>query len=56
VGLKPSDEWTISLCHEHHLEQHAIGEEAFEANYDLHLVELAREFARRSPYLRRTAD
>ena len=50
VGLKPSDKWTISLCQFHHLEQHAIGEPAFEAKYDLDLRELASEFARRSPY------
>lgn len=51
MGLKPSDKWTISLCRDHHLEQHAIGEAAFEARYDLNLLELAREFARRSPAL-----
>ena len=56
LGLKPSDQWTISLCQHHHLEQHIIGEEAFEANYDLNLIELAREFARRSPYLQRSED
>jgi hypothetical protein len=48
-GLKPSDKWSISLCQFHHLEQHSIGEPAFEAKYDLHLRELALEFARRSP-------
>ena len=51
LGLKPSDKWTISLCQSHHLEQHEIGEAAFEQRYDLNLIELAREFARRSPYL-----
>ena len=49
VGLKPSDRWTIILCKHHHLEQHELGEPAFEAKYDLDLVELAKEFARRSP-------
>jgi hypothetical protein len=53
MGLKPSDKWAISLCQFHHLEQHRIGEQAFEAKYDLTLVHLAGEFARRSPYLRR---
>ena len=52
LGLKPSDKWTISLCQSHHLEQHEIGERAFEQRYDLNLIELASEFARRSPYLR----
>ena len=49
LGLKPSDKWTISLCQSHHLEQHVIGEAAFESKYELNLVELAREFAKRSP-------
>jgi len=52
LGLKPSDKWTISLCQLHHLEQHEIGEAAFELRYDLNLIELASEFASRSPYLR----
>src|SRR6478672_12962551 len=50
LGLKPSDRWTISLCRSHHLEQHEIGETAFEARYELNLRELAGEFSRRSPY------
>ena len=54
VGLKPSDKWTISLCRFHHLEQHAIGEAAFERRNDVDLLELAREFAGRSPYLQKS--
>lgn len=50
MGMKPSDKWAISLCEPHHLEQHAIGERAFEDRYDIDLSELACEFARRSPY------
>jgi hypothetical protein len=53
LGIKPSDKWTISLCRSHHLEQHEIGEPAFEARYDLDLRALAREFALRSPALPR---
>jgi hypothetical protein len=49
---KPSDQWAISLCRWHHREQHEIGEAAFEQRHDLNLIELATEFARRSPYLR----
>ena len=49
VGLKPSDRWTISLCMFHRREQHALGERTFEAKYDIDLLELAQEFARRSP-------
>ena len=49
MGLKPSDRWCISLCVAHHLEQHEIGEAAFEERYELDLRMLAREFAQRSP-------
>ena len=54
LGLKPSDKWTISLCRFHHLEQHDAGEQAFERQHDVKLLELAREFARRSPYLQKS--
>jgi hypothetical protein len=50
MGLKPSDCWCISLCKAHHVEQHAMGEPAFEAKYGLDLRALALEFARRSPH------
>lgn len=55
VGMKPSDRWTISLCREHHAEQHRIGEGAFERRHGLNLRALAEEFARRSPYLKRSS-
>lgn len=50
LGLKPSDKWCLSLCRDHHLEQHDIGERAFETKYDLDLVKIACEFVRRSPF------
>ena len=50
AGLKPSDKWTISLCEYHHREQHRLGEPAFEKRYELHLLGLAMEFARKSPF------
>ena len=50
TGMKPSDRWTISLCREHHAEQHQIGEQAFEKCYGIDLVELAHGFARLSPH------
>jgi hypothetical protein len=50
AGLKPSDKWTISLCEYHHGEQHRLGEKAFARKYELDLVALAKEFARRSPW------
>jgi hypothetical protein len=50
TGLKPSDRWAVSLCRNHHAEQHRIGEIQFEARYGLELLEIAQEFARRSPH------
>ncbi len=50
VGMKPSDRWTISLCRDHHAEQHRIGEGAFERRYKIDLVSIAEEFGRRSPH------
>ena len=50
TGLKPSDRWAISLCRAHHREQHQIGESLFEKKYNIDLIELATNFARRSPY------
>ena len=50
MGLKPSDKWTISLCQFHHLEQHEIGEPAFEVRHDIDLKALAAEFAAKSPF------
>ena len=52
AGLKPSDRWTISLCRDHHVEQHQIGEAAFEQRYGIDMRALAEEFARRSPQRR----
>jgi hypothetical protein len=50
TGLKPSDRWTISLCRDHHIEQHRIGEAAFEKRYAIDMRALAEGFARRSPH------
>ena len=55
MAVKPSDRWVISLCSHHHFEQHRIGEEAFETRYGISLVELAAEFAVRSPHRQRLA-
>lgn len=48
--MKPSDRWTISLCRDHHAEQHRIGEVTFELRHKIDLASLAEEFFRRSPY------
>ena len=50
MALKPSDRWLVSLCSDHHREQHTIGEEAFERRYGIDLYELSEEFARLSPH------
>ncbi len=50
LGLKPSDCWCISLCREHHNEQHQLGEPAFEAKYRIDMKALAQTFARLSPH------
>lgn len=49
MGMKPSDAFCISLCREHHTEQHRIGEGEFERRYAIDLRALAGEFTRRSP-------
>ena len=53
TSLKPSDEWTISLCNFHHTIQHALGEPRFEGRYGIDMKALAAEFASRSPALKR---
>lgn len=52
-SLKPSDRWTVSLCREHHAEQHQIGERAFETRYGVDLRALAEQFAGASPHRER---
>ena len=53
LSLKPSDEWTVSLCWWHHNVQHTIGERAFELDYQIDMKAIAAEFASRSPALKR---
>jgi hypothetical protein len=58
TGLKPGDQWAISLCSAHHREQHQTGEVSFAMKHGIDLLALAREFAARSPHrdkLRRKA-
>lgn len=45
MGVKPGDEWVISLCRQHHAEQHRIGEAEFESRYGIDMKALAKEFA-----------
>jgi hypothetical protein len=52
IGLKPSDKWAISLCRDHHREQHQLGEREFQKRHRIDLHDLALEFAKRSPHLK----
>lgn len=53
IGMKPGDDWAISLCRSHHAHQHQIGEQAFEKETGIDMKSLAREFASKSPKLRK---
>lgn len=50
TGIKPGDQWTISLCRLHHAVQHQIGEISFEKVNGIDMKALAREFAAKSPH------
>jgi len=49
MGRKPSDWFTVSMCRDHHSEQHRIGEGPFERAHGIDLHALADEFAAASP-------
>lgn len=49
TGLKPPDWFGVSLCNDHHREQHSIGAETFSRQYQIDLWKLAEEFAKESP-------
>jgi hypothetical protein len=50
MAVKPHDKWVISLCRDHHSEQHRIGETSFALKYGINLIAKAEEFAARSPH------
>jgi hypothetical protein len=50
MGMKPSDAFVISLCREHHSEQHRIGEQSFEVRHGISMLAKAREFFFTSPH------
>jgi hypothetical protein len=49
MGRKPSDWFTVSLCRDHHSEQHRVGEGPFARHHGIDLHALAAEFAAQSP-------
>ena len=56
TGLKPSDCWVVSLCRNHHEEQHRLGEAQFEIKYAVDLRALATQFAKLSPHRKSLAS
>ena len=56
IARKPSDAQTISLCREHHAQQHRLGEETFERKHGIELMQLAEAFYRRSPHRSKLDD
>lgn len=49
IGRKPSDWNVLSLCRDHHSEQHRIGEDSFEKRHGIDMRKLADAFALASP-------
>lgn len=54
-GMKPSDAFTLSLCMEHHAEQHR-GEKTFEKKHGFSCMAKAQEFYRKSPHRTKLDD
>lgn len=50
MGFKPSDAFTLSLCRNHHAEQHRIGEQTFQQRHAINLLDLAKAFYLASPH------
>ncbi len=48
TGTKPPDWFGLSLCPEHHREQHQIGQKAFEEKYQFSMAQFAAEFAKKT--------
>jgi hypothetical protein len=49
IGQKPDDWHTLSLCRDHHAEQHRLGEQTFAETHRVDLDQLAAEFCIFSP-------
>lgn len=50
TSLKPADYHAVPLCAAAHAEQHAIGEQSFEARYRVNLKAAAEALAKASPH------
>lgn len=50
MATKPGDAWCISLCRDHHTQQHNMGERSFEAAHKIDMKALAQAFAKASPH------
>lgn len=50
MGVKPGDNWTLPGCADAHQEQHAIGEQSFEAKYGISMRAIAEQLWLRSPH------
>ena len=50
IAMKPADRWCLSLCRDHHSEQHRIGEVSFQKRYGIDMKALAGEFVKASPH------
>lgn len=49
MGMKPGDNFTIPGCSDAHREQHQIGERAFEAKYNISMLDICALFWALSP-------
>lgn len=49
VSQKPDDHRTVSLCRDHHAEQHRIGEQSFWNRHGIDVEQLVQEFCIFSP-------
>jgi hypothetical protein len=56
IARKTSDAYCISLCREHHAEQHRIGEQSFEKRHGFSMMAQARDFYRASPHRNKLDD
>jgi hypothetical protein len=49
IGLKPHDSFGVPMCDFHHLDQHRIGQPAFQIRHHIDLFTTAAAYFRNSP-------